>query len=72
MRRRNQAASAGFSPDASADISDPPGHVPTGRVFILRACLTASVPFTPARQQEENEPVGEKLWLAIRSSKPKT
>jgi hypothetical protein len=25
-------ASALFTPDASADFSDPPGHVPTGRV----------------------------------------
>jgi hypothetical protein len=29
------AASAPFTPDASADFLDPPGHVPTGRVIIF-------------------------------------
>jgi hypothetical protein len=49
------AVSAPFTPDASADFSDPPGHVPTGRVIIfwrffqrvLSPCDRAPL-FTPA------------------------
>jgi branched-chain amino acid transport system ATP-binding protein len=44
------AASAPFTPDASADFSDPPGHVPTGRVIIFGAFFSASsTRFRPLR-----------------------
>jgi hypothetical protein len=35
------AASAPFTPDASADFLDPPGHVPTGRVIIFWRLFSA-------------------------------
>jgi hypothetical protein len=35
------AASAPFTPDASAEFSDPPGHVPTGRVIIFQRLFSA-------------------------------
>jgi hypothetical protein len=35
------AASAPFTPDASAEFSDPPGHVPTGRVIIFWRLFSA-------------------------------
>src|SRR5271169_4620176 len=79
--------SARFSPDASADFSDPPGLVPTGRVALFAGrrpnpspdCRETRAPkdvgpilFTGAQNMQRMPTVGETLCLAIRSSKPKT
>ncbi len=77
------AIGAASSPDASADFSDPPGPVPTGRVIIFKrieysppllrsSAIARFVLFTPAPNMRTMAAVGGKLCVVIPFSKRKT